>query len=68
MFKGLNIVFFLLSHISHGFGGGPIICQFIGSYKIMFLSCCGTQAHLPRVAYSRLWGFTYFLLLIIHIR
>jgi hypothetical protein len=40
-----------------GFGGGPIICQFIGGWRTLFLSCCLTHDCLHGVAYNLCWGF-----------
>jgi len=51
---------FLLSHISHGFGGGPIVHQFTSDCKNLFLSYCETKTRLPKVAYILLKDFAIF--------
>jgi len=54
--KGLGVVLFDYPTF-FGFGGGLIIRRFISNLRTLFLSCCGTHACFPGVAYSLLLGF-----------
>jgi hypothetical protein len=55
--QGFEHCLFRLSHTSNGFGGGPIICQFTGGCRSLFLSCYETHARLLGIAYSLIGDF-----------
>jgi hypothetical protein len=58
--QGFEHCLFWLSHISNGFVGGPILCQFVGGCRSLFFSCYETHARLLGIAYNLIGDFAIY--------